>query len=101
MLTKLSEGLVLALLVSALIHAPLAAQAPPAWMQMATTGPAARGSHAMAYDSQRGATVLFGGVAGIFTISGDTWEWNGSSWTQMATTGPAARTQHAMAFDSQ
>ena len=43
------------------------------WTQVASTGPSARGGHAMAYDSQRGPTVLFGGVD-TFNILGDTWE---------------------------
>ena len=41
----------------------------------------------MAYDSQRGKTVLFRGT--IFpgasspsALFGDTWEWDGSAWTQ-------------------
>ena len=52
----------------------------------------------MAYDSQRGVTVLFGGYS--FGFHNDTWEWDGSSWTQVATTGPWARRDHAMAYDS-
>jgi hypothetical protein len=59
----------------------------------------ARFYHAMAYDSRRGRTVLFGGI-GIGPLD-DTWEWDGSAWTQVATTGPAPRQEHAMAFDSQ
>ncbi|MEK7732068.1 MAG: hypothetical protein AAB363_09470, partial [Planctomycetota bacterium] len=37
--------------------------------------PGPRNSLAMAYDSARGVTVLFGGFDGSFY--GDTWEWNG------------------------
>src|ERR1035441_6585189 len=52
--------------------------------------PSAREHHAMAYDSVRGRTVLFGGYDGSSYL-GDTWEWNGANWTQVATTGPSAR----------
>jgi hypothetical protein len=69
------------------------------WGQIASTGPTARYSHAMAYDSSRQHTVLFGGYD-AFTYLSDTWAWNGSSWTQMATTGPVARGGHAMTYDS-
>jgi hypothetical protein len=70
------------------------------WTQVATTGPAARKGHAMAYDSQRGRTVLFGGFDNN-TIYADTWEWDGSTWSQVANSGPVARCYHAMAYDSQ
>ncbi|MCY2956334.1 MAG: hypothetical protein NT107_04780, partial [Planctomycetota bacterium] len=56
--------------------------------------------HAMAYDSGRNRTVLFGGLNGSYL--GDTWEWNGATaaWTQVASTGPQSRYEHAMAYDS-
>src|SRR5690349_1996970 len=60
--------------------------------------PAPRDYHAMAYDSIRGVTVLFGGTGG--SSLGDTWEWDGFSWALRSMTGPAPRAQHAMAFDS-
>ena len=66
-----------------------------------TTRPTLRFQHAMAYDSQRGVTVLFGGYDANFNDLSDTWEWNGTTWTQVATTGPTARRQHTMAYDSQ
>jgi len=81
--------------VSALVAAPLAAQT--GWAQIATTGPGARSGHAMAYDSQRGKTELFGGGN-----LHDTWEWDGGTWTQVATTGPGTNSSgYAMAYDSQ
>lgn len=59
----------------------------------------------MAYDSQRGVTVLFGGEGLYVPASGflaDTWEWDGTTWTQRSpTTVPPVRSQHAMAYDSQ
>jgi hypothetical protein len=75
------------------------------WTQKQQIGPPVRSGHAMAYDSKRGRTVLFGGKvnAGFSGHAnfGDTWEWDGENWTQMADSGPAARYQHSMAFDSQ
>lgn len=70
-----------------------------AWSPVAANGPPARYYHAMAYDSQRGRTVLFGG-SGAFGNFGDTWEWNGISWTQLVpTASPSGRSFHAMAYD--
>lgn len=69
------------------------------WTRVATTGPSARQSMAVAYDSQRGRVVLFGGWDG--TYRGDTWEWDGTAWIpQVLATGPAARIGHAMTYDS-
>lgn len=76
------------------------AMAQGVWTQVATTGPSARSGHAMAYDSRRGQTVLFGGTDAA-GVQGDTWTWDGSSWTQVSVTGPSARSGHAMVYDSQ
>jgi hypothetical protein len=70
------------------------------WTQVASAGPPTREAHAMAYDSQRGRTVLFGGWDNG-TLCSDTWEWDGSAWTQASGAGPAARDFNAMAYDSQ
>ncbi len=56
-----------------------------------------RAGLAMAYDSNRNVTVLFGGVDG----QRDTWELGAAGWSQVATEGPPARSGHAMAYDSQ
>ena len=86
-----------AALLAVSIEAPLSAQ----WTNVSpAAGPSVRYSHAMAYDSQRGVSVLFGG-RNNFANLGDTWEWDGSSWTQAASTGAPARNYHAMAYDSQ
>lgn len=69
------------------------------WWQVASSGPAGRVDHAMAYDSQRSRTVLFGGYAPGGVV-GDTWTWDGVAWTQTASAVPARRF-HAMAHDSQ
>ena len=53
---------------------------------------------ALAYDSGRGRTVLFGGESG-----GDmTWEWDGTNWAMVAISGPfpPARDSPGMAYDS-
>lgn len=62
------------------------------------TGPRARHLNPLAYDSDRGRTVLFGGWgAGRL---GDTWEWDGTNWVQFfPATSPPARHSHAMAYD--
>ena len=72
------------------------------WTQKQDAGPRGRAHQAMAYDSNRGRTVLFGGTGGADVGSlGDTWEWDGENWTQMADSGPPAREQAAMAYDVQ
>ena len=60
-----------------------------AWSQVASTGPAHRALHAIAYDEARQVCVLFGGSlrSPFCQNSGgynDTWEWNGSAWTPRA-----------------
>ena len=67
------------------------------WTQKQDAGPGARGYAAMAYDSNRGRTVLFGGSGSL----ADTWEWDGENWTQMADSGPPGREAAAMAYDAQ
>jgi hypothetical protein len=69
------------------------------WTQMADTGPVARSFHAMAYDSDRGRTVLFGGqIPGDFL--NDTWDWDGTEWTQVADTGPSPRDACGATYDT-
>src|SRR5262249_28326294 len=70
-----------------------------AWMQRVGSGPSPRSSHAMAFDSARGVTVVFGGWTGL-GHSGETWEWDGTAWAQRGVTGPSPRSAHAMAYDS-
>src|SRR5262249_19019720 len=73
------------------------------WLLRAATGPHGRGRTAMAYDSLRGVSILFGGTLGVSLGTGqdnDTWEWDGTSWTQRAVPGPGARRSHAMAYDT-
>ena len=62
------------------------------WLDVSPlTGPSARSYAVMAYDSQRGVVVLFGG-RNDQAILGDTWEWDGFLWTRKTpTVAPPAR----------
>ena len=68
------------------------------WTQVANTGPAARRSHTLAYDSKEQRVVLFGGITN-FALLNDTWEWDGHEWTQVTDTGPSPRQFHTMTYD--
>jgi len=72
------------------------------WTQY-PAGPPARRWHVLAFDSDRGKLVLFGGRRGrdVFpSILGDTWEHDGSLWTQVNLVGPGARSGSCMAYDA-
>ena len=91
------------LLIGSLPLANPAAAQPPAlgWTQAATISPSSRFGHAMAYDSRRGVTVLFGGAVNAgSTASNETWEWNGTVWSKRNVTGPSGRYYHAMVYDT-
>jgi hypothetical protein len=65
-----------------------------------TTSPPPREGHAMAYDSARSLSVLFGGADGPWHTMLDTGEWDGAIWMPRApATSPGARAGHAMAYD--
>jgi len=71
------------------------------WSQMspATSPPPVAGA-AMAYDSARGVSVLFGG-SGPGGLSFSTWEWDGTNWTQRNPAAePPARVWAGMTYDS-
>ncbi|MCC6676314.1 MAG: hypothetical protein IT436_04145 [Phycisphaerales bacterium] len=77
------------------------------WQQISPTEPipAPRAEFAMAYDSVRGAVVVFGGeIPGVCwtnPIYDDTWEWDGVRWEKQAPeTHPDARTSLSGAFDA-
>ena len=58
-------------------------------------GPQARAGHALAYDSARKETLLFGG------LGADTWTWDGLRWTlRSPPAAPTARQYHALAYDA-
>lgn len=73
-----------------------------AWASVATALlPSTLYMHAMAYDSVRQRTVLFGGA--WLPISSGTWEFDSSTlaWTAVTpSSSPPARVRHAMVFDS-
>ncbi|HEX6107105.1 MAG TPA: kelch repeat-containing protein [Gemmatimonadales bacterium] len=73
------------------------------WLRMAVEGPSPRAEAAVAYDSGRRTTVLFGGYhvsdSGARSRLGDTWEWDGRRWTRASVTGPSPRSGAAMAYD--
>ncbi len=65
-----------------------------------SSGPSPRYAHAMAYDSQSGRIVMFGGFSG--TSENDTWSYDlaTNAWTMMnPPTSPSARSGHAMVYD--
>jgi hypothetical protein len=68
-----------------------------AWRLVDTSGPSARSSHAMCFDSWREVTVLYGGDGDDI---GETWEYDGSHWKQVETRGPRKASGHALAFDA-
>jgi cysteine-rich repeat protein len=73
----------------------------PSWEDVMPAAPPISGRlwHAMAYDSARGKTVLFGGLSG--GRLNDTWEFDGAQWTpRTPATRPAPRAGHVMTFDS-
>ena len=96
------------LLVGAIIVAtsfsPVTSFADPVcedWTLYTPAGPEGTIGHAMAYDSARGVTVLFGGYNIVTGWLNDTWEWNGTAWNKrIAINNPGYRPGYAMAYDS-
>lgn len=77
------------------------------WTQRADVGsPGPRYGHALAYDSDRGVTIFFGGEyseeGGDPEYFNDTWEYDGLSWKKITIEGavPDPRSRHAMCFDN-
>jgi len=70
-----------------------------AWTNAGLFQPGARARHAMAYDSARNRTVVFGGI-GSSGLYSDTWEWNNTAWSQVNVSGPSARESFAMVYDA-
>jgi hypothetical protein len=81
---------------------PLAAQA--TWTQRSPAlAPSARVMHAMVYDVQAGAVLLFGGADGPGNLRyDDTWTFDGTNWTPRNLGGlrPAPRNGHGMTYDA-
>ena len=97
-----AAGAMLVALAAALLptaaHGQVAVTA--SWVQATNQGPSARGGAAMAYDSARQRSVLFGGSDGSSSYLSDTWQYDGASWTQIQVAGPQARYLGLMAYDS-
>lgn len=73
------------------------------WTEVTPEGtlPPAMRDFAMAYDSLRGVTVLFGGRDESAEGFDQTWEYDGESWTEVITPdAPSTRHEVAMAYDS-
>ena len=69
------------------------------WTKLSESGPEARSDAAMAFDTTRKRTVLFGGQSTVVGHLNDTWEFDGENWTQQEDIGPPARRGHCMAYD--
>lgn len=94
--TRLLRGTSIALTVAT----ALSAQGTD-WVELTPPArPAARQNSALAFDTVRGVSVLFGGWDGGQRRN-DTWEWNGTLWTQVNTTNaPSPRDAMSLAYDA-
>ena len=77
------------------------------WVERVPGTVPGRWAGAMAYDSLRARTLLFGGYVSDMgdynrhTVLGDTWAWDGTAWIALTpTTSPPARYRHAVAYDA-
>jgi N-acetylneuraminic acid mutarotase len=73
------------------------------WTEMKpASGPTARTSFGLAYDSESDRVILFGGEDAIAWSVSDTWayDYNTNTWTEMAK-GPGNRSGFRMAYDSE
>ncbi len=73
------------------------------WHEVPTgnTGPQARSSAAMAYDTAADRYLLVGGVSTDGVTLDDVWEWNGETWSERPLTRfTGGARSHAMAYDS-
>src|SRR4051812_7271472 len=70
------------------------------WTQRVVGGPPGMGNVALAHDSFRQVTVLFGGTTDGYNGNDQTWEWDVAAWNQRAVAGPSPRLLDALAYDS-
>jgi hypothetical protein len=61
--------------------------------------PSPRSGFSLAFDSNRGVVVLFGGQDSANTRLGDTWEYKAGAWKKIQVEGPAARMNAPMTYD--
>jgi hypothetical protein len=64
------------------------------------SAPCPRSGFSLAFDSNRGVVVLFGGQDSANGRLGDTWEWGAGGWNRVEVTGPAARMNAPMTYDT-
>ncbi|MDQ4123199.1 MAG: hypothetical protein M3209_17315 [Acidobacteriota bacterium] len=63
--------------------------------------PEPRNQPALAFDSERGRLILFGGIDQSGKSLNDTWEYNGAKWERKTpSTNPSPRAAHAVAYDA-
>jgi hypothetical protein len=63
--------------------------------------PTGRANHMLAFDSDRGVMVMFGGERdGAPGLLGDTWEYNGVAWEHRSSGGPSPRSNASMTYDT-
>ena len=88
--------------LASLTALPVEAAVAITWTQQSpSASPPSLYDSAMAYDSARGRTVLFGGQATGGSQNGQTWEWDGSNWSLLSPgSAPSPRNGHTMAYDS-
>jgi sugar lactone lactonase YvrE len=72
------------------------------WTQLSpSASPSAREGASIAYDSNSGAVLLFGGLDSNNNHQKDTWLWDGTTWTQASlTTKPNERYEAGIAYDA-
>ena len=90
---RLISGVTLVVIMTSCIHH--ASEASPA----SPRSPGERIGHGLAYDTEAGVVILFGGVNPAGESLGDTWLWNGERWRLGSTTGPSPRKWPTMVFD--
>ncbi|MFK7805369.1 MAG: polysaccharide deacetylase family protein [Anaerolineae bacterium] len=88
-------------LTPTLLPTPTPLPADPVWTQVVTAGqPDVTDGYALAHDSTRGVTILYGGGR-TWPYSQETWEFDGTSWSQIATTAvPNARYGMTLIYNS-
>src|ERR1041385_6597672 len=60
-----------------------------------------RSGHAMAYDSFRGLTILFGGIDTNGVILNDTWQFDVHGWKKLTPAhAPSPRYRHTLSYDA-
>lgn len=73
------------------------------WEKVSSEGPGAITHPAMAYDSSRGVTIVYGGFSldsrGNAVLNDTLWEWDGAAWSKKADTGPGLALGPAMVYD--